>query len=251
MSDQEESWSTFLRDIEGRPATVVLNHSWLESGPESGRRTLVRVAAPLLSPDSAGLPGTDELNTLADLDDVLVEAAEKTGDAVFVGMMAYSGERTWYFFTKRPPATLSTIEGVTKTWKTHKATASTIEDADGELFAETVCPTGAEIRWNGDMIVIDQLREAGDDLSSPREIEHYAYFEDEDSAAEFVAWCSENDFNNAKVEEGDDGEFLVSFSHTGSPDIDDVFERTSAADDAATDLGGMYDGWETRVVKGN
>ena len=250
MTEQEESWSTFLRDMEGRPATVILNHSWLESGPESGRRTLVRVAAPLQSADSVGLPSAEELNTLADLDDVLVEATEKSGDAVFVAMMAFAGERSWYFFTKRAAATLATIESITKTWKPYKATSTTIEDSDGETFIETVCPTSAEIRWNGDMLVIEQLREGGDDMTSPREIEHFAYFEDAEAAEEFAEWCTENEFSNANMEEGEDGEFLVSFSHNGSPDIDEIFDRTSAADEAASELGGMYDGWETQIVKG-
>ncbi len=248
--ENDEQWTTFLRDIDDSPGTVNLNHEWLEKGPESGRRTLLRVTITLQSANGQGMPGRAEFEALGAMEDALAEQVEKGGDAVFVATLMHRNERTAYFYTKKASASTATAEKVVAGWKSHKGEVSTLEDADGEIFIETVCPTPAEIRWNGDMMVIRQLEENGDDLKSPRSIQHFAYFEDAEAAEEFAEWAKENEFEVEPTEEGDTGDYLVSFTHNGSPDIEEIFDRTSAADEMASELGGMYDGWETEIVKG-
>jgi len=247
--DNDEQWTTFLRDLDDSPGTVNLNHEWLEKGPESGRRTLVRVTIAMQSSRGQGMPERAEFEALGTLEDGLVEQVEKGGDAVFVATLMHHDERTAYFYTKRASASVAAAEKVVAGWKSHKAEVSTLEDADGEIFIETVCPTAAEIRWNGDMMVIRQLEEGGDDLKTPRPINHFAYFEDPESAESFAEWARENEFDVEPTEEGDTGDYLVAFSHNGPPDIEDIFDRTSAADETASEFGGMYDGWETEVVR--
>ncbi len=250
MSDEaHDDWTPFLRDLDGQPATVNLNHHWMEDGPESGRRTLVHVAIRMQTAQGRGMPSEDEFERLAEMEEQLAGALEASGDAVFVATMMMGDERTAYFFSKKAGATVAAAEKVIAGWKGHKATCGTTEDADGEVFIENVCPTAAEIRWNGDISVIEQLRENGDDPTRAREIQHFAYFEDSEAAEEFVEWCNDNEFEGASTEEGEDGEYLVSFTHVGRPEIDEIFDRTAAADEAASELGGMYDGWETEIVR--
>jgi len=93
------------------------------------------------------------------------------------------------------------------------------------------------------------MRREGDDGRTPRAIQHYAYFPDE------VARKTYREFVTSRGYEIDDehGEgsgrnsLAIIFSKVQAPtEIDD---ETKVLDDNAVRLSGVYDGWETAIVR--
>jgi hypothetical protein len=103
-----------------------------------------------------------------------------------------------------------------------------------------------------DQIVLDQLREAGSDLSKPHDLEFFLYFANQEAAtiaAERIITSGAGGFA-AEVRRSPQGEAWMCYvTRKMVPEgtkIALIGERFSAL---AQELGGEYDGWETSLVK--
>jgi hypothetical protein len=103
-----------------------------------------------------------------------------------------------------------------------------------------------------DQKVLDQLREAGSDLSKPHDLEFFLYFPDQEAAgiaAERIKTSGAGGFM-AEVKRAPQGEIWMCYvTRKMVPEgakIALIGERFSAL---AQELGGEYDGWETSLVK--
>jgi hypothetical protein len=103
-----------------------------------------------------------------------------------------------------------------------------------------------------DQRVLDQLREAGSDLSKPHDLEFFLYFPNQEAAgiaAERIRTSGAGGFA-AEVKRAPQGEaWLCYVTRKMVPEgtkIALIGERFSAL---AQELGGEYDGWETSLVK--
>ena len=102
-----------------------------------------------------------------------------------------------------------------------------------------------------DQNVLDQLREAGSDLSKPHDLEFFLYFPNQESAgiaAERIITSGAGGFS-AEVKRGPQGDTWMCYvTRRMVPEgakIALIGERFSAL---AQELGGEYDGWETSLV---
>lgn len=101
--------------------------------------------------------------------------------------------------------------------------------------------------------VADALIEHGDTLAEARPVQHWAYFQTEESRAQFIAFI-ERRFTGIETHMNPMSrgrEHAVTFWHTGVPDSDSMTEITRMLSLAADSCGGEYDGWETQVLSGS
>jgi regulator of RNase E activity RraB len=100
-----------------------------------------------------------------------------------------------------------------------------------------------------DQLVLDQLKQAGGDLSKPHSIEFFLYFENEDTAntaaKEIGALVDE-----VKVEKAAKGPRWLCFAtRCMVPDHDELGRLRKNFTAVGDTFGGEYDGWGTEVVK--
>lgn len=98
-------------------------------------------------------------------------------------------------------------------------------------------------------LAVETLEENGDDLATPREIDHYIYFDDLDSLTRFEKQADQLGFrvrNHVETEEGRPGLQVFRVDIPSFERIDDI---TLPLYRAARDCGGDYDGWESEVVE--
>jgi regulator of RNase E activity RraB len=101
---------------------------------------------------------------------------------------------------------------------------------------------------DGDRQVIDALRDAGADLTRPREIRHYLYFESEHSAREGARHVASID-RAIEVRPSADGRtWLVLVTHEGIADHDVIAVLREELRTAAASHDGQYDGWEAAAT---
>ncbi len=236
-----------MRFIDEKPATVLVDESF-EAG-DSDAAYCIRFSAPMPSPDESGLPSEDTSDeALDDFEDALASAVETLPGGRIVARLSTGGRFTWFAYagTDKPLANL--CRGLAGTHPQFPLSASSSKDPEGEQFNDLL-PTAEEVIWNNDIRVLMSLQEQGDDASKEREFTHEVAFDSAENSEAFVAGLGELGFTHAGTETDEDGEIVVTFTHKGRPDIEEVFPRTSAAWAAAEAAGGIYDGWGCPVVE--
>lgn len=248
MSNYEAQWAAFPRDLGDGEVFVYANLDYLE-GPDDTRPTLIQIKMALLDE-----PQDDDTGERWDaIDDEVLPVMDEAG-ALFVGRVANPGGCLMVFYTADPDPDL---DGVKTLLAAHEELEVEMEhhaDPEWDCYAAIIAPDARGMRFIQDQQVLMALEEAGDDMTTPREIEHFAYFEAKKARDNFERWAVTNKFkvkNRRDPQAGDkddDDSFMLCFTHHGPPDISEIFERTSAAAEAVEDHGGEYDGWGCEPV---
>jgi len=248
MNEHTENWLGFATEVDGQDVLIKVDLGWASEDPARGCRTRLHVTVPTPDVPRDELDGF--LEQVDPFEETLVETFAPAVRGYLVGTILDSKERTWVFYAANPSVAAASLAKAAKAWKGPTPGLKTEDDADWEFYQEVLTPTSDQYRYYSDLSVVEQLESHGDTGEKPRLIEHFAIFPDTDARDEFVEWCRENGYS--VTEAGDyDEEFdgcTVTFTHVGPATIDEIYERTSVANEAAEDLGGQYDGWECEVV---
>jgi hypothetical protein len=99
--------------------------------------------------------------------------------------------------------------------------------------------------------VEELLLDNGDDLETPRPVEHWAYFPTEESRTRFITSLSIrfeaiHSFDNSVFPPNTYG---VRFMHVGLPDAESMTRIIEMLQRHAAACGGAYDGWETQILE--
>ncbi|MFN5944045.1 MAG: DUF695 domain-containing protein [Phycisphaerae bacterium] len=245
-TEHDEAWQPFERVIDDKPYLALARTDWTQDGPDRTKPIALIVTITFTAREN-GLPTPEVFEHVKQADEAATHAIERTCKAVCVGTLMGGGQRRLYFYAAADSGANEAIAKITAPGV--KLSVDTHEDPAWERVVEDVWPTPEEMRWNADKSVIDQLEDAGDDMTSPRPIEHLAVFPSKDAAANFVQWLREEGFELMDGPAKHDGEWHVEFSQVSSLDLDEIFDQTSAASQAAEERGGEYDGWQCRVIK--
>lgn len=120
-------------------------------------------------------------------------------------------------------------------------------------------PVGAETaqekkdREQGDMVIINKLKEAGTDPYKIHKIEHHFNVKDKKTVATLSNELKQLGYevNDATLEEVAPGEKMLTFDAVGSNilDPDVIFKESEKMELLARKYGVQYDGWGCMVVK--
>jgi hypothetical protein len=100
-----------------------------------------------------------------------------------------------------------------------------------------------------DQQVLDQLREAGSDLSKPHPLEFYLYFPTEESAHRAAERIADDGFSVEVKRAAQRSDWMCYVTKRMAPKRTEIAAIGSRFRSLAREFGGEYDGWETEVVK--
>jgi hypothetical protein len=100
-----------------------------------------------------------------------------------------------------------------------------------------------------DQQVLDQLREAGSDLSKPHPLEFYLYFPTEESAHQAAERIVDDGFSVEVKRAAQRADWLCYVTKRMAPKRTEIAAIGQRFRALAREFGGEYDGWETEVVK--
>lgn len=97
-----------------------------------------------------------------------------------------------------------------------------------------------------DSVIVENLRDAGSDLSKPHAVDFNLYFPDESAARRVGAQLNAQGFD-VSIDEGEE-DWAVEATKTMVPDADEITKVGKSLRALAESEGGEYDGWGAAVV---
>ncbi|HQS99104.1 MAG: hypothetical protein B7Y26_11945 [Hydrogenophilales bacterium 16-64-46] len=247
MSDH---WQTFPCTMGDHVAFITYDHAIrteLEVLPFSN---CARFEVTLKDPDDRGLPHGDEFSWLNDVEDYLSRGLTEAR-AVPVGRITTNGRRYLFYYTSQDEVTSEAVAREAAASHGYVISLTHALDSERSHYWNELFPTDDDRQVIQDMRVEDSLREEGDPLTTPREVDHWAYFHKASDRQRFVEAVTEH-FAAIELYETPDnarGIFTAKLVHTSLPDYRSMNKFTMLLNRAAKDSGGDYDGWETSVCR--
>ena len=100
-----------------------------------------------------------------------------------------------------------------------------------------------------DAKVLNQLKQAGSDLTKPHPVRFYLYFPDRKNAAEAGRILEEKGYVTVVRKGADEISWLCRATISIPPAIETIKEITKELIKLSSDLEGEYDGWEAPIIK--
>lgn len=283
MSD---NWEYYPCQMGEHTAFVFYDHGLSDTIEELSLPELTRVWLTFKETNEAGLPTGDSFEELSAFEDDLTKAIEETS-AVYVGRVTVNGKRVFYCYSESGDEALQPALQAIAARFGFAVEFEVAFDPDKEGYWQTLFPSPDDMQVMQDLKLLDVLANHGDDGTTERLVEHWAYFPDEETAAAFRTWLEEEGYalaeesdeetadenNDVEIQiegltddpdekgsaadeegegfEGADAEQIcVRFAHEGPVTLSDITSHTIKLRRQATELQGNYDGWETVLCKG-
>lgn len=213
-------------------------------------RTCLKLHVSLRAPSPAGMPGKAEFDALNRIEDALVPFVEERG-GTYAGRLTAQGRRTFVCYAEIQQQDMDTwcreIAGALG----YEMTAERRHDPKRQTYWQDLYPTPDDDSLIQDRKVFEALSSSGDDGSRPRRIDHWACFPRGNAAEAFAGWIVRHGYALDAVTSTHEAAnpFHVQFHRVDTPSIGEFTTANIHLRRMARQWNGVYDGWETIVVK--
>ena len=232
---------------EQRPVTIEAN---LDFDPQSDDMVWMLWAfAPLKEADEAGGCSAPEWERLAAIEAALTDRLELRNGALYAGIRLQEGWAEIYYYAAWSKGAEQQFRDVFKQFGYERIEYGTSRDAHQAFYRETLYPDAHELQQARSREIIGELAEAGDDLTVPRAVEHYLFFQTATAMRRAAARLAET----GRVETGleDEGRFPHGLSLTREHACTEAVlsEITAPLIALAEQEHGFYMGWSTTLAR--
>lgn len=254
MGTSRHQWVAFDRVEEGATYLHQCNMHFADA-PSTRWPTTAVIGMAFDACRKNGLPTPDEYDRAIRIETALRNAMEKSAHAVHLATVTGDGGRMWVFQCKSAAATARRLAALPAKVRA-PLTCHQQNDPDWTLYFESLLPTELESMRFNNSSVLAALAEAGDNPRRARPIEHLAYFPTAAARKKFQTWAKRIGFAIDECPDPDTGSdpadglpFRLHFSMKSKAELDAITDQTHSCAVAARKCGGMYDGWESVLVK--
>ena len=247
----QDVWETYMKPVDGRPAAVAFNAEVGDTLPDPELGTLGFVKVTMKSPTVEGLVSDDEADDVGFIEDRLEMEALRYRIGKYIGRVVSSGEVNFIFYLKYDFEWSEVVKIAMGHFPEYGFTSGSRPDPDWEVYRKLLSPTMHEWQMIYNHKTCDRLRAAGDNLRLPRAIEHKAYFETDEARRRFVEAVEKEGFVMQKEVPPSEEvpRYGVYFYRKDVPYYYEIDNLTRHLIDLGGQFGGMYDGWETSLVR--
>jgi uncharacterized protein (TIGR01619 family) len=248
MSDQ---WNFYPASIDDRIASVFVDLGAEEDAPRDDRTDLVWLSLRMAEPREDGLSSQDEYDRLVEIEEALESSVQSAGSIEYVGRVTTAGRRDFFFYAEEGALAERALSEAMVPFSTYEFELGSREDPDWSFYHELLFPSDREMQSIQNRQTVEMLEEQGDVLIAPREVTHWAYFEEASGRDQFAEAVTALGFQEVERRDDADGPrpFALSILREDTVDLESIDELSVGLFDLAREFGGEYDGWETPVVK--
>jgi uncharacterized protein (TIGR01619 family) len=250
MSDSD--WDFYQCNVNSKPASIYVDLGLRSVAPDLNRNIILCIWVYFKHPNPEnGLSTQQEFETLSSIEDALSEALVSNFSASYAGRITNDGRREFYFYSSSSTALEAKVQAALLKFGEYKYEAWAQPDAEWNQYLNLLYPSKSNLRWMMDRRVTETLERQGDQLTSPRPIEHYSYFSTEKDRSEFIKIIKANGFEIIRKSEPttDDARHGVIYKKSQPATLNEVYRTTGFLEEQSEHFKGDYDGWESIVVK--
>lgn len=246
MSDD---WIYYPCQMREHRASTFYDHGIRETIDQIAPPQLLKARVTFKNPRPDGLSSSEEYQRLCDLEDEL-QAVVKQHSSLYVGRVSVGGHRYFHIFTGDSDADWSSRLRTIGEHHGYELRFVLKPDPVRDGYWRDLFPSDDDWQVILDLRVLESLENQGDDGTSSRRIDHWAYFPSQTAAEQFSQWTRGQGYTVDSTDITEDSKFRVRFAHEGTVQLREITFHTIALRRKASELGGDYDGWETPVCKG-
>jgi uncharacterized protein (TIGR01619 family) len=209
------------------------------------------------NPQPDGLSSQEEFERLCEIGDALDAAvAESPQEVEYVGRCTSAGRRDFYAYADSGLVAESLMSSVMAAFSEYEFETGFQPDPEWQLYRAFLYPAKPSLQLIKNRRVLDVLQQQGDDLTQPRPVRHFVYFNNSEQAAAFAQAAGEAQFDVVSDDPGRaEGEkqnpeaerFGVIAERVDSVDFASISNVVLELLELANSHQGDYDGWETQV----
>jgi len=244
-----ENWDFSRTSFGETPVSIRLNLALKSIAPIADFPVVVRAIVKMQHPYDNGFSSQEEFETLADIEDALCDAIESAG-AIGVAIVTGGGNREIYSYSKDAETVVKACYRAMEAFPSYEFKCLSANDPQWKEYWDTLYPNGVEIHQILNRMVIEQLKESGDTLEKPREIDHWVYFGEENEQKAFIEQIKNLGFKilSAKYNEENNPESRYVLNFSREDHIEHIEEIVSDLIELSLQFNGYYDGWGCNII---
>ncbi len=230
-------WSSYFARVEGAPISVGVDLALRDGAPQPGKATAYTIAVTLREPDSHGMTGAGEYRVLQRVEEELAAALEPAG-LVEAGRVTGRGMRTFHYYGPDSDDVASRVANVMSAHNEYTYSLLAADDPLWAVYTNYLYPDPQQMAFANDLKALQVLIDAGDDLETPRPIEHTVTFDDREKRDGFARAMAHKGYRVAI----DACERAVRCTKLDTVDPFKITEMRVALTTLAEEFGGDYSG---------
>lgn len=248
--DHSESWETYFAETDDGPISILVNLD-AEPSDDAPQPILGRIFLEIPNPDENGFAPETEHDRLNDIMEAVDLAVSVEHRGLLVGRTMGHAVCTIYFYLPTEEGFATSVEKAMKAFPDQRFEAASERDEHWEAYFDFLCPSEESLEFIENARVLEELLDDGDDLATPREVTHWAYFPDAASRDLYKAELITRNFTiqeETHEPEEPENQFGLVFTTVRDVQLEGISAETLELRNLAAGFDGEYDGWETTVV---
>ena len=244
-----DNWKPYLCNVNGKPASILVNLGLRESVPISSKPWLLWVWVYFQSPRPDGLSDGKEAPTLYKIEDALAPSLARECQAILSGRITTEGRRELYFYGEAKEGFSKVVKDAMKSFEAYKFDVGEQEDSSWNQYLNVLYPSPEDLERIANADLLEKLVERGDVLTVPRKVQHWMSFRSEQSRALFREAATGAGYGIVGEYDSDrEFSFGISITRTQSIERDLIDQTVIELLRLCAAFDGDYEGWETPVV---
>lgn len=248
---QEENWQVYLAQYEDGVGSTIVNMELINLAPINNYPFVLVTGVTFSDCDEAGFPTKEEFDNLYDISDSVVHFLTQHVEHIFSGTFTHQCERLDYIYLTDTIGVRNLLsEMYEQLFSDYSYYINLKEDKKWEYYLDFLYPNEVTQEYISNGFVLEQLQEAGDDLTEKRQVDHWLYFKDGKNRDLFAKLMEEEGFTieGKGKEKGYEYNYKLQISRVDFVDIESISEITLMLTQKSAEFNGEYDGWETFVI---
>lgn len=247
----QEYWELYMKNLDGKPASILANVGISMELKEMQRiyPTVAYVKATLKDPNDKGLLAEEEDAEISYMEDKLEAATIKFRIGKYVGKVICDGAVNFVYYLQFTYNWQDMLDYALDEFGSYTIENAFTDDPEWHYYKNLLYPTPLEWQIIQNHKVCDALKAQGDKLHQKRAIEHKVFFPDASGKEAFIDAISAENFIYQEDVFNENGVEGVQFYRMDKPFYYDIDHLTMGLIAKAEQFGGLYDGWETSLVK--
>jgi uncharacterized protein (TIGR01619 family) len=243
----DSAWDVYTTQVEDKPAFVLVDSGLARYAPLKTHPDLVTCRIPINSFHENGFPSKEEFKIIYSFEDKLTPIAKSPND-IYAGRLGFDKWVGFFFYTAASPDLIRKFETSAELKAITPFFCEAQTDAQWSTYFVALYPSPQARNRIENSKVRQNLLKEGDDGTTARKIDHFAFFKDANARNSFRQRIERDGYSIEEEATLPDnrGLWSVRFSKSQKPaELDPI---TWELEMLALELYGHYDGWGCLTV---